>query len=392
MNRARFNSRILLTAALVVAAGWACGDSDETPLGSEFVDDLLGSRPGTVFEDTFQTAGRDTSNAVLWTIGRTDYMEVGLDDQYRRATLVRGDFSSADDELTLTVASANLRLNAIPDEQATPDYDQQIDVRFYNLGTPYYDDNDSLVVALDTTRAIPDPNNNGAIDRELSLGILAYALPPALVQGWIRGDSLNGGVAITYSGTLNRLFGMYTREAADSLEPSIQVFFEGLANPINYRMAADGSYVRPEATTDNLIISDGYVRRVHLPLDLSQIEDSSAVHDARLVLTYVPGSVFGINQGVLLYAPKSDDPLSEDFLSGQLITEATLDEGAGTLELRITNALLAVLSGELEDNGFVLRFRSERTEVRQAEFYSGTDADRGPQVYIIYSTPAEFEE
>jgi hypothetical protein len=30
--------------------------------------------------------------------------------------------------------------------------------------------------------------------------------------------------------------------------------------------------------------------------------------------------------------------------------------------------------------------------VRQAEFYSSADADRGPQVYIIYSTPAKFEE
>ena len=38
---------------VLIAAAFACGDSDDTPLGSEFIGDILGSTPGTVFEDTF---------------------------------------------------------------------------------------------------------------------------------------------------------------------------------------------------------------------------------------------------------------------------------------------------------------------------------------------------
>jgi hypothetical protein len=377
-------------ACAVMAAALACGDSGDTPLGSEFIGGLLGSKPGVVFADSFRMAGGDTSYASYTTIGGVDYMEVGLDNQYRRTVMLRGDFSSAGDESSLPVERANLRLHAIPDDQSIPTYVQDIDVVFHNLATPYYED--SAVVSLDTTWAIPDPDNGGAVNRVISLGIIPYALPPELVQGWIRGDSLNNGISITYAKAQNELFGIYTRIAASDSRPSIQVYFEGRTTPVNYPIGADGTFVRPTTSSDNLVISDGFVRRIHLKLDLSEIDDSAAVHDARLVLNYVPGTVFGTNQDVIFYAPNSADPSSSDFAKGQLITQRTLDESAGVLELRITNALLAVLSGELEDNGFALRFANLNTEVRQAEFYGSGHPSLGPQVYVTYSTPADFKE
>jgi hypothetical protein len=392
MNLSESRFKIFFTALAILIAALSCGDSDDTPLGSEFIGDLLGSRPGEVFEDTIAMAGGDTSYAFFTTIGRQGYMEVGLDLQYQRTTMIRGDFSSAN--ATLTVQQADLRIHAIPDNPVVPPrYLDNIDAVFYNLATPYHED--STRVTLDTTSAIPDPDNGGAIDRTIRLGFIPYALPPDLVQDWIQSDSdsINNGMAILYPKSLDELFGIYTREASDTLRPTIQVRFEGQAQASNFPIVADGTFVRPTATTNNLIISDGFVRRIHLPVDLTAIDDSAAVHDARLVLTYVPGTVFGTNQDVLLYLPKSADPRSPEFSEpAQLIDKETLAVSSGTLELQITNVLLLILSGALENNGFVLRFTTEDIEVRQAEFYPSSNDSLGPRFRITYSTPADFEE
>ena len=261
----------------------------------------------------------------------------------------------------------------------------EITTRFYQLGTEY-SEGDS-VMTLDTTFVIPD--TTGAIDRKMQEFPRQYPLPPDLVQAWIRGTIPPNGIAIVYAETGDELAGFDSRTG--DTPPLVEVRFTD-DTETNYSMAADGIYTRPTATTDNLVISDGFVRRIHFPVDLSQIDDSSAVHQAKLVLTYVPGTVFGSNQKVLLYLPKSPDPSSADFLTGQLITEATLDEVAVTLELPITNVLLQVLAGTLQDNGFVLRFVPENAEVQQAEFYASDGAGPGPRVYVTYSTPADFEE
>jgi len=373
--------RTFWVVVAVLGAALSCGDSDETPLGSQFIGDLLGSEPGTVFEDTFQMAGGDTSYVFYSMIDQQDYLEVGQDNGYVRTALLRPDFSSAGGDTALEVDKADLRLIKIEIDQ----YADDVTARFYELGQEY-NEGDSLE-SLDTTFVIPD--TTGALDRELKLFPPNYPLPPDLVQSWIRGEVPANGIAIIYGDNADEVFGFWSRTG--TTPPTLQVDFTD-GSDTSYPIVADGIYTRPTAPSANLVISDGFVRRIHFPVDLSEIDDSVAVHDARLVLTYVPGSLFGISQSVLLYAPNSSDPDSPDFTSGQLITQKTLDESAGTLELKITNVLLGVLSGELGDNGFVLRYLNENSEVRQAEFYSSADADRGPRLHITYSTPADFEE
>jgi hypothetical protein len=293
--------------------------------------------------------------------------------------LLRPDVSSAD--ASQEVEQANLRLRMIENDEYV-----DITARFYELGTEYGED--STIANLDTTFVIPD--TLGDLDRRLQLFPPTYSLPTDLVQSWITGGTPANGIAVIYQNTADELFGCWSRTGDEP--PTLDVSFTD-GTDASFPIAADGIYTRPTTTTDNLIISDGYVRRIYVPVDVSAIEDSSAVHEARLVLTYVPGSVFGSLQNVLLYLPVSSDPDSSGFSEERrLITQATLDESAGTLELKITNVLLTVLSGGLQNNGFVLRFTSENTEVRQAEFYTSADAERGPRIYITYSTPAEFEE
>jgi len=372
---------VFFAAVAMMVAVLSCGDSDETPLGSELIGDLLGSRPGEVFEDTFAIAGGDTSYEFYSLIDKQTYLEVGRGDGYERTILMRPNFSTAGNGTLKTVDKANLRLFKIEFE----DYADVLTVRFYQLGQEY-NEGDSVVV-LDTTTVIPD--TSGAIDRTLQLFPPNYPLQPDLVQGWIRGDVPANGIAIVYPDTLDELFGIDSRTAEEA--PRIEVFFTDQTQT-NYSLAADGIFARALTTTQNLVVSDGFVRRIHLPVDLSAIRDSAAVHDARLFLNIVPGSVSGTIQKLLLYAPRSSDPNSTEFAKGQLIDQETLDESTGILELQITNVLLLLLSGELDNNGFVLRFTSENTEVRQAEFYSSAHPTLGPKVQVTYSSPASFKE
>jgi hypothetical protein len=373
--------RVVLCIVVAVVSLLACGDSDDTPLGSEFVGDILGSTPGEVYEDSFSVSN-DTSYAFYSMIDQQIFFEVGLDEDYMRTSLLTPDFSSAGGDTLRTVTQAILRLTKIENVK----YADEITARFYGLGT-LYAEGDS-VETLDTAYVIPD--TSGAVDRELQLFPREYALPPDLVQGWIRGDIPNNGMAIVYTGVSDEFAGFWSRTGQDP--PTIEVVFSDLEQS-SYRISDDGIYVRPTTTTDNLVISDGFVRRLHFYIDLSQVDDSSAVHQAEVVFNIVPGTVFGASQTVVLYVPASPDPNDPGFLEEERrITTQTLDSASGVLVLPLTNILLLVLSGEVQENGFVLRFSSENTEVRQAEFYTSSHSTLPPEVFMIYSTPADFEE
>ena len=378
-------SRIFLAVLAAVVGFLACADSDDTPLGSEFIaDGLLGSKPGVVFDDSIDVSG-DTVYTYYPLIDRATYLETGIQKGYQRTTLLRADFSTAGADTDRTVVQAALRINVIE----FVDYVNQLRARFLQLGTEY-NEGDSVAV-LDTTTVIPDPDT-GAKERDLAFGTLSYELPSALVQGWITGDSVNNGIAIVYSETGDKLMGFDSREGARISHPRIQVGFDDGGDPTNYFVTDDGFYTRPLSSTSELVISDGFVRRIYFQVDLSQVDDSAAVHDARVVFNFVPNSVFGANQNVFLYVPNSSDPDDPGFLVGRGVVPRTLDPASGVLELPLTNVLLLILSGEVPDNGFVLRWNSENIEVRQAEFYTSAHVSLKPKVYITYSTPADFEE
>jgi hypothetical protein len=381
------DKRVLYSVALLAAlAGLlSCGDSDDTPLGSEFIGDLLGSVPGVVFQDSISIDSGDTVYTYYRPIDKQYWFEVGIQNDYERIPILKADFSVAGSDTLKTVLSATLRLTGFESEG----YVAEISAMFYQMGTGYTE-GDSITT-VDTTTVIPDPGNNDASVRLLRTGILAYQLPPALVEGWITGNSVHNGIAIVYAGnSTNELYEMSSRQATDN-RPSILVNFSD-GTSTNYAVTDDCFVSRPLSATGNLVISDGFVRRVYFPIDLEEINDSAAVHEARVVFNFVPGTVFGARQVVLLYVPDSSDPSDKGFLTGRGIVSVTLDSGTGVLELPLTNVLLLVLSGEIEDNGYVLRFQPENDEVQQAEFYSGSHPTLLPKVYITYSTPAEFRE
>jgi hypothetical protein len=57
----------------------------------------------------------------------------------------------------------------------------------------------------------------------------------------------------------------------------------------------------------------------------------------------------------------------------------------------MTNAISLMLQGTLENNGIVVRFDAENSELRQVQFYGSSAADSlRPRVFVTSSTPADF--
>ncbi len=140
----------------------ACGDSDDTPLGTEFTaDGLLGSKPGVVFDDSIDVSG-DTVYTYYSLIDKASYLETGIQNGYQRTTLVKADFSTPGDDTNKTVVQAALRINIIE----FVDYVDQLRARFLQLGTEYKEG--VPVAVLDTTTVIPDPDT-GAQERDLAV-------------------------------------------------------------------------------------------------------------------------------------------------------------------------------------------------------------------------------
>jgi len=368
----------------VVLAG--CSSDPDTPLGSEFVDGLLGSKPGVVFQDTIDVI-EDTVLAYNTLLANVEDLQVGRKDGYSRTTIVRPNFSSPGGDVNRVVLKASLRM-----EKKSGD---DVPVRFYQLARPYTE-GDSLA-SLDTLSAIIDPDSN-RYDRVMTGSKALYPLPAALVQGWIRGDSASNGIAIVYQDDGEERLAVFDASEKQPSgnppvlpkPPTIQVEFTDQTSS-SYKVTNDATFVRPTTTTSNLIVSDGYLRRIWFHLDLTAVSDSSAVHSANVRFNVVPNSVSGADR-VELYIPDSGDPTSTRFLSGQLVINAAFTDTTRSLEFTVTNALLAVLSGALPDNGLVMRFVGEKSDVRYAEFYSSAAGAMRPRAVLTVSTPAGFHE
>jgi hypothetical protein len=376
--------RILLCLALVgglVGAQSGCSTDPDTSLGAGFIDDILGSRPGVVLQDTIDVV-EDTVLAYAALLTNDDDLEVGRRSGYSRAAVIRPDFSKTDGDENRVVSKAFLRMRLKSGEEVA--------ARFYQLAFAYTE-GDSMAT-LDTLSAVLDPDSN-RFDRIMTFAQARHPLPAQLVQGWIRGDSASNGLVVVYLDDGNErvaVFDASEKTGVDSDPPTIQVDFTDLTSS-SYPVTNDAVFVRPTTGTSNLIASDGYLRRIWFHLDLTAISDSSAVHSARVTFHVVPGTVSGSDR-VELYIPDSGDIHSPSFRTGQLVIDATINTTTESIEFPITNALLSVLSGALPDNGLVMRFVGEKSGVRFVEFYPGASGATRPRAVLTVSTPAGFHE
>ena len=377
--------RVCAYAALLAAfAMVACSSDPPSPLGSD--NDLPSSTPGVVFDDTLDLDG-DTVLVYHTALANDTVLEFGRPSavppvpEYQRAMVLQIDWAGASNDAAKTVQSAVLRLTA-------DDVDGAFPARFYQLSEPYAE-GDSLP-SLDTLAVIVDPTN-GSADRTLQTLPREYPLPPALVQGWVRDEVDRNAIAILYPDDVNDRIATFKALEAARDRPQLIVQYVGGTSSI-FRDNADATFVRPAANTSHLVISDGYVRRIHFKLPLDRLTDRSAVHSARVRLYIVPGSTLGTSPNLIVFIPKSSDPTSVDFTQGQLVTTVKYQASADYMEFTATNAIALMLQGTLDNNGFVVRYDAENSKLRQVEFYGSNAPDSlRPRLLITSSTPADFD-
>jgi hypothetical protein len=369
----------------------SCSSDPPTTLGSD--SDVLGSEPGTVFQDTIGVID-DTTYAFNTPIAGLTFVETGIDPYYEHIMVMQPGFADLTDhpgDTLRTVQTVSLHLGTGALKESFP-------VRFYKLGRKYTEGDTISIGNLPLADAIIDPVA-GTIERSLELFPPSYPLPPALVQEWIRDADAREAIAIVYTDTANRRIASIASQNNPKDKPYLDVqFTDGVTR--SYEIRDDATVCRPLTTTSNLIVSDGFPRRIFFRAELDSLEDDAAVHSAKLRMHMVPGTLFRSLDSdsvistvtLLLYIPDSTDPAKPEFKTGQRITEQPADEDAEFVDFPLTNALFLVLQGTLKDNGFAIRCKDENSDVRQAEFY-GNDAvvdSLRPRIYVTTSTPAVF--
>jgi hypothetical protein len=378
--RVRFAGFLALVAVLAALAIFSCSSDPASTLGSD--SDLLGSEPGEVIQDTLDVL-EDTTYAFNTPISVAAELELGMDSLYTRTMILQPSFSG------LTTAQKNAAILHVDLRLPPVDVPGSFPVRFYEYGKRYEPGDDVDLENLGP--AINDPDA-GSIERIIEFADARHALDPALVKKWIDVDSTREAIVIVYQDTVNeRLARFVSVENADSAA-TLQIEFAGISPEKRLNIVYDATAYRPRYPTNNLIVSDGYTRRVYMRAALDSLASDANVHTARIRFHIVPGSIRGKNTTLLLYIPDSPDPTKADFKTGQRITEQPIVEGDEFIDFPLTNALFLILQGTLKDNGFAIRFKDETTTLRQVELY-GTSAPDSlrPRVYATTSSPAVFD-
>jgi len=369
--------RGLLAGAL--ALGLACSSDPANTLGSD--NDLIGSEPGTVFQDTLGVH-EDTTYVFNTAIAGDTTLQFGRLQNYTRAMVLQPGFSAVTEaDKQRVVESVSLRLQPASVTGNFP-------ARFYELNRTYAE-GDTIGV-LDTLDAIVDPVS-GSVQRSLQNFPVLYPLPPALVQSWIRDEAPRHAIAVLYTDDINDRVATFRSQDAVSSRPTLQVTFVGGIQK-SFPISHDCSFIRPTTTTVNEVVSDGYARRVYFRVQTDDLAEDATVHKATVRFHLVPGTLLGSNTSVLIYSPGSTDPTTAKFGEGQAITEREILVSDDFLEFPITNALFLTLQGELADNGFVIRFKFPNTELREIQLYGSSAPDSlRPRVFVTTSTPADFD-
>lgn len=372
-SRSRAAVFAFVLAAFAIAA---CSSDPPSPLG----DDLVSSIPGVIFEDTLEIFA-DTTYAYATALASDSILEFGRVSGFQRSMIIQISFAGSSSHVTRTVQSAVLRLTA-------DDVDAPIPARFYRLADTY-SEGDS-VPFLDTLAVVVDPET-GSPNRTLQTVPREYPIPPDLVQGWIRDEIERTALAIVYTDDVTDRIATFKAVQAVRDRPQLVVTFVGGVQAI-FRAGGDATFVRPTTTTSNLVVSDGFVRRTYFRIPFDQLEEDAAIHNARVRIHMVPGSVMGGDPNLIVFVPESENPDSENFLAGQLVTAISFLPSGDFVEFTITNAVALTLQGTLEDTGVIVRFDAENSALRQVQFYgSGAPDSLRPRLYITSSAPADFD-
>jgi len=374
---------IVLLCISVLALGNGCSSDPDTPMGSEFLDDgRIKSRPGEVFQDTVQVTSGDTSFLVRAVMFSASTVELGRKDRVESWPVFRADFSTAGADTLREVKSASLTLSQSGETDT-------LGAVFIALGEPLVKSDTLKTITLADT--IPDSTLTN-VRRRMRYFPRAYSLPPELVQKWIRDNDTHNGIAVVLDDTTTtaRLDFASMENGSSALDPVVKVLFK-TGEQSTYRMKVDGTFVQDLFTTSNLLLSDGVARRVYVPIDLTVFDPRTMVHEAKLVLHVASDSLLAEDLSVTLYEPDAIDISDPGILTGTTAVSGVLDPDMDVVRFSIRSTLARLISEGDEKAALVLRFSSEGTAIRRAEFFTSGAADSlKPSLTFTYSTAPTF--
>jgi hypothetical protein len=261
---------------------------------------------------------------------------------------------------------------------------------FFDLAEPFTEGDTLTVLELGDT--IPDSTLTN-VQRELRFFPRTYSLPPQLVDDWIKGVKPHNGIAVVPHDTSSTQLAFATKEYAESgLRPFLKVVFR-TGEQSTYQILADGTFLQELTPPPDLLLADGVTRRIYVPVDLTIFDPKTIVNDAKIVFRYRPETITGGDLAVTLYAPDSPDLNDPGVLTGSLVGSKFLDPESDILEFQIRNVLGTFIEEGLEENALILRYSSEGTAIRQAEFYGTSEPDSlRPSYTFTFSTAPEFDK
>jgi hypothetical protein len=375
--------RARLCAALLIGGTWlalSCSSDPTSTLGSD--NKLLGSEPGTVYQDTIGVLD-DTTYAFKTPIATDTDLEVGNDGLYTHIIVLQPGFILKAGDVDRTVQTAAFHFSTVNVSGNFP-------VRFYALEHSYTEgDTIGGLNALADSMAILDPVA-GSIERNLETATPLYPIPAALAQEWIRDPTKRKAIAVVYTDTVDKRVTTIPSKDATEGHPYLQVnYTDGIQR--SYDIRDDATAYLPDVATSNLVVSDGYPRRVYFRGELDSLAKDSAVHLATVRLHIVPNTLLGKATSLILYIPDSTDPKTAAFKTGQRIDEVAIDSTSTVLSFPMRNAIFLILQKKLKNTGFAIRFANENTELRQVELYGTGEPDSlRPKIFVTSSTPAVF--
>ncbi|MEE9270427.1 MAG: hypothetical protein V3V49_09210 [Candidatus Krumholzibacteria bacterium] len=362
----RWCVRVLLATLAVTG----CSSDPDSPLGTDFADGgLIGSDPGTVFQDTVTITFGDSNFVTSAVLSAANKITVGRLGDTETAMLLRFNFSNATaEDKAKQVTDAFLSLS--PDDMSDNDsFNVQFISMLDSLSNTLSDTLTSLNLAA---TAIPDPGNSGAVDRTMSVGSTFYRLEPDSVETWIFNEGHNGIAIVLMDATTAKELSWKSKEQGAG-KPFLRVVFND-ATETRYQIGNDGTFVTLLNPSSNLRISDGVRGRFFLPIDLSGFDTRSIVHDAILTLSVLPGSFTVGDQSVLIYAPTETSLAASRRLAGAG-SVVTIDGTPKTVvRFRVREVIEEFIASPSTNHGLVVRFTLENSQIRQAEFFNSTAA------------------
>ncbi len=394
ISRARFFALFL---TLLLVAG--CTERKENPVGIDLLDpDTLGEGPLEVVT----VAVRDTSYEEVRNGGSSSRLYVGSEGWTRMRSLLR--FESLPQADSVISATIILRRSSVHPSSS-------FEVVAYPLMAHWTELEVTWETATEDSLAEPVPWNQVGgdyghkqagcfkFDPESEDTLFEMDVDPEIVMGWIDESRENHGLILlsTVEGSDFALAPFVSRQSTDGIgEPtmSIEYFREeeaDTARTVDFLVTNDAFIYSYDSPQEGEVPSLGDVPafRTMLLFDLAGFDSTWTIIRSELHLHVSDSTYFHDNLQVNAYAVTSSWEGSDTEYDVVALAGSTISPGDSTLELNLTGITLLWTTGDVENNGILLKMGDRTDLFGYIDTYRGDSplTAKHPTLRIVYHVP-----